>query len=62
VLRCGKWRLLGGRERNNQSFENLEKTSEEILSSFYHTMYFWTMAYVSPFSFNFNNFLTCFSS
>jgi hypothetical protein len=40
------------RERNNRSFEDVEKTSEELLSSFYHTLYLWTMAYVLPLSFS----------
>jgi hypothetical protein len=46
---CLFWCLW--RERNNRSFEDVEKTSEELLSSFYHTLYLWTMAYVFPLSF-----------
>jgi hypothetical protein len=46
---------------NNRSFENLENTLEEILSSFYITLYFWTTAYVHPLSFSFNNFIARFS-
>jgi hypothetical protein len=49
------------RERNNRSFENLESTLEEILSSFYHTLYRWTTTYVHPLSFSFGDFLVCFS-
>jgi hypothetical protein len=45
---------------NNRSFENLENTLEEILSSFYITLYFWTTAYVHPLSFSFNNFFLFF--
>jgi len=45
---------------NNRSFENLENTLEEILSSFYITLYFWTTAYVHPLSFSFYNFIARF--
>jgi hypothetical protein len=38
---------------NNKSFEDLESTSEEILSSFYHTLYIWIAAYVHHLSFSF---------
>jgi len=37
VPTCLFWCLW--RERNNQSFEDVEKTFEELLSSFYHTLY-----------------------
>jgi hypothetical protein len=63
VLRCGKWCLLasfGAYGRNNWSFEDLEKISDEILSSFYHTLYLWTTAYVSLLSFRFFVFLAHF--
>jgi hypothetical protein len=45
------------RERNNRSFEDLKMSLEEILSSFYHTLYIWTTAYVYPLSFSFDVFL-----
>jgi len=57
---CLFWCLW--RERNNRSFEDVEKTPEELLSSFYHTLYLWTTAYVFPLSFSFLDFLTRFSS
>jgi hypothetical protein len=41
---CLFWCLW--RDRNNSSFKDLESTLEEILSSFYLTLYFWTTAYV----------------
>jgi hypothetical protein len=50
------------REKNNRSFEDVVMTSEELLSSFYHTLYLWTTAYVLPLSFSFLDFLTRFSS
>jgi len=56
---CLFWCLW--RERNNMSFEDLESTLEEILFSFYHSLYFLTTVYVRPLSFSFPDFLTCFS-
>jgi hypothetical protein len=56
---CPFWCLW--RERNKRSFEDLESTLEEILSSFYLTLYFWTTAYVQPLSFTFVDFLNRFS-
>jgi len=56
---CLFWCLW--RERNNKSFEDLESILEEILSSFYHTLYLWTMAYVHHLSFSFDDFLARFS-
>jgi hypothetical protein len=46
---------------NNRSFEDLESTLEEILSSFYFMLYFWTTAYVHHLSFSFDDFLAHFS-
>jgi hypothetical protein len=51
--------LLEG--RNNQNFEDVEKTLDKLLSSYY-TLYLWTTAYVFPLSFSFLDFLTRFSS
>jgi hypothetical protein len=34
---------------------------EEILASFFHTLYLWTVAFVSPLSFTFDEFLVRFS-
>jgi hypothetical protein len=48
------------REMKNKSFEDLERTLKEISSSFYHTVYLWTTAYVHPLSFSFDNFLARF--
>jgi hypothetical protein len=56
---CLFWCLW--REINNKSFEDLESTLEEILSSFYLSLYFWTTAYVHPWSFTFADFLARFS-
>jgi hypothetical protein len=38
----------------------LERSSEDILASFFHT-YIWTVACVSPLSFTFDEFLVRFS-
>jgi hypothetical protein len=46
---------------NNRSFNDLEWSLEEILSSFYHTLYLWTTVFVFPLSFNFDVFLDRFS-
>jgi hypothetical protein len=48
-------------ERNNRSFEDLERSLEEILSLLYHSLYCWTSAYVHPLNISFSNFLTRFS-
>jgi hypothetical protein len=57
---CLFWCLW--RERNNRSFEDVEKTPEELLSSFYHTLYLWTTDYVFSLSFSFLDLLTRFFS
>jgi hypothetical protein len=56
---CLFWCLW--REMNNSSFEDLERSLEKILSSFYHTLYLWTTAYVYPLFFSFDVFLARFS-
>jgi hypothetical protein len=48
-------------ERNNRSFEDLERSLEEILSLLYHSLYCWTSAYVHPLYISFSYFLTRFS-
>jgi len=48
-------------ERNNRSFEDLERSLEEILSLLYHSLYCWTSAYVHPLCISFSDFLTRFS-
>jgi hypothetical protein len=37
------------------------RTLEKILASFYHTLYLWATAYVSPLSISFDDFLVRFS-
>jgi hypothetical protein len=48
-------------ERNNSCFEDLQRSLEDILTSFFHTLYLWTVAFVSPLSLSFGNFLVRFS-
>jgi hypothetical protein len=48
-------------ERNNRCFEDLERSLEDILASFFHTLYFWTVAFVSHLSLSFGDFLVHFS-
>jgi hypothetical protein len=43
------------------NFESKERTLEEILSSFYETLYLWTVAYVSPLSIIYSHFLVRFA-
>jgi hypothetical protein len=49
------------RERNNRSFEDLEGSLEDLLSSCFHTLYLWTVAHVFPASISYNDFLVRFS-
>jgi hypothetical protein len=56
---CIFWCLWS--ERNNRSFEDLERSLEEILSLLYHSLYCWTSAFVYHLYISFSNFLTPFS-
>jgi hypothetical protein len=47
-------------ERNNMCFKDLERSLEDILASFFHTLYFWSVAFVSPLSLSFGDFLFLF--
>jgi nitrogen fixation-related uncharacterized protein len=59
VPTCLIWYLW--REINNRSFEDLERILEDILSSFFYKLDFWTTAYVPPLSISYDDFLVCFS-
>jgi hypothetical protein len=48
-------------ERNNRSFENLERSLEDILSSCFHTLYLWTVAHLSLLLISYDDFLAHFS-
>jgi hypothetical protein len=49
------------KERNHSYFKDLESSIEDILALFFHTLYIWTMAFLSPPSLSYVNFLVRFS-
>lgn len=49
------------KERSIKCFEDLERSSDDILTSFFHTLYLWIEAFVSPLSLSVNDFLVRFS-
>jgi hypothetical protein len=49
------------KERNNRYFEDLERSLNDILASFFHTLYLWIVAFVFHLSLSFGNFLLRFS-
>jgi hypothetical protein len=63
VLICLFWCLW--KEINNWCFENLERSLKDILASFFFFFFFffflWTVAFVSPLSLSFVDFLVRFS-
>jgi hypothetical protein len=59
VLICLFWCVW--KERNNRFFEDLERSLDDILASFFHTLYLWMVAFVHPLSPSYVDFLVCFS-
>jgi len=59
VPTCFLWRVWN--ERNNRCFEDLVRSLEDSLASFFHTMYLWMVAFVSHLSLSFGDFLVHFS-
>jgi hypothetical protein len=49
------------KERNLRCFEDLESSIEDILASFFHMLYLWTVASLSPLAISFVDFLFRFS-
>jgi hypothetical protein len=49
------------KERNLKCFENVESSMENILTSFFHTLYLWTVAFLSSLLLSFIDFLVRFS-
>jgi hypothetical protein len=47
------------RERNNRQFKNKERTIEELITFFFFS---WTVTFLAPLVFSFNDFLVLFSS
>jgi hypothetical protein len=64
VLRFGRWcqyAFFGvWKERNLRCFEDVESSMEDILALFFHTLYFWTVVFLSPLSLSFVDFLARF--
>jgi hypothetical protein len=50
------------REMNYRSFEDHERTLEEIKSLFFNTLYLWTTGFVSPLMISYHDFLIFFLS
>jgi hypothetical protein len=66
VLRFGRWCLFAffgvfGKKEISDVIENLESFMEDILASFFHTLYLWTVAFLSPLAISFADFLVRFS-
>jgi len=49
------------KEINNRCFEDLERSLEDILLLFFHTLYLWTVAFVTLLSLSFGDFFARFS-
>ena len=56
---CLFWCLW--QERKNKCFEDIERSLEDILSYYFHTLYLWTIAHLSTVSISYDDFLTHFS-
>jgi hypothetical protein len=49
------------KERNLKCFKNLESSIDDILVSFFHMLYLWTVVFLSLLSISFADFLVRFS-
>jgi hypothetical protein len=49
------------KEINLRCFKNLKSFMKDILTSFFHTLYLWTIAFLSPLSLSFVDFIVRFS-
>jgi len=52
---CLMWCLW--MERNDRQFEDKERTIDELISFFIHSLYSWTAAYLAPLGISYNDFL-----
>jgi hypothetical protein len=57
---CLLWCLW--RERNDRHFEDKERTIEELISFFFHSLFSWTTVFLAPLVISLNDFLFLFSS
>jgi hypothetical protein len=55
VRSCLLWCLW--KERNSRSYEDCDRTLEEIKSLFFNTLYLWTVAHVFPLAISYHDFL-----
>jgi hypothetical protein len=58
VPSCFLWCLWS--EMNDRSFEDRERSLEEIKSLFFNTLYLWTAAFVYPLMISYHDFLILF--
>jgi hypothetical protein len=65
VLRYGRWSICilwcVWKERNLRRFEYMENSLEDIVVSFLHMLYLWTVTFLSPLSISYSDFLFRFS-
>jgi len=66
VQSCGRWSLVAlcGAYGGNAMIGSLDKerTTEDLISFFFHSLYSWSAAFLAPLSFSFNDFLVLFSA
>jgi hypothetical protein len=67
VLSCGRWSLVAlcGAYGGNAMIDSLrtkERTIEDLISFFFHSLYSWSAAFLAPLTFSFNDFLVLFST
>jgi hypothetical protein len=55
VPSCLMWCLW--RERNGRNFKNKDRTSEELRTFFFYSLYTWTTAFLGPLVISFHDFL-----
>jgi hypothetical protein len=57
---CLLWCLW--REHNDRQFEDKERTIEDLIFFFFHSLYSWLAAFLAPLAFSFNDFFVLFST
>jgi hypothetical protein len=66
ALMCGRWCIRAfygvyGGKKNDMSFEDRERTLEEIKSLFFNTLYLWTPTSVFPSVISYHEFIVFFA-